>query len=107
MARKTEEERIIELEKQIEEAKLKKQQLQRRMKEKDRKERTKRLIKVGALFEKHFETESVEKALQIIYSYKESVNKNRDKVFSLKMSEVRESLEIDEKEFQRLTHKNK
>lgn len=51
MARKTDEERLQELEKKIEQAKAKKLQIERRMKEKERKERTRRLIQVGAIFE--------------------------------------------------------
>lgn len=105
MARKTEEERIQELEIKIEEAKSKKQQLQRQMKAKERKERNARLIKVGALFEKHFETETIEEALQVIYSYKKSVKQNKEKTSSLNMSEVRSGLEIDENEFNRLMNK--
>jgi len=51
MARKTDEERLQELEKKIGQAKAKKLQIERRMKEKERKERTRRLIQVGAIFE--------------------------------------------------------
>ncbi len=51
MARKTDEERLQELEKKIEQAKAKKLQIERRMKEKERKERTRRLIQVRAIFE--------------------------------------------------------
>ena len=55
MARKTDEERLKELEKKIEQIKVQKQQVESRLKEKERKERTRRLIQVGAIFEKYFD----------------------------------------------------
>ncbi|MED0650886.1 hypothetical protein P9246_16755 [Aeribacillus pallidus] len=54
MVRKTDEERLKELEEKMEEIKAKKQQIAARIKEKERKARTRRLIQIGAIFEKYF-----------------------------------------------------
>lgn len=54
MARKTDEERLKELEEKIEQAKAKKQQIKSRLSQKARKERTRRLIQIGAIFEGYF-----------------------------------------------------
>lgn len=70
MVRKTDEERLQELEKQMEQIKARKQQVESRLKEKERKERTKRLIEVGAIFEKYFEIEGQEEAEKIAISLK-------------------------------------
>lgn len=51
--RKTENERIKELEEKIAQMKAQKQKLENRQKEKERKARTKRLIQIGALAEKY------------------------------------------------------
>ena len=52
---KTDEERLKELEEKMEQMKVQKQQVESRLKEKERKERTRRLIQVGAIFEKYFD----------------------------------------------------
>lgn len=52
--RKSPEERLQELDKKLEQIKAKKQLLQTQLQQKERKERTRRLIQVGAIFEKHF-----------------------------------------------------
>lgn len=51
--RKTESEKIKELEEKIAQMKAQKQKLENRQKEKERKARTKRLIQIGALAEKY------------------------------------------------------
>ena len=52
-SKKTESERIKELEEKIAQMKAQKQKLENRQKEKERKARTKRLIQIGALAEKY------------------------------------------------------
>lgn len=101
MVRKTEEERIAELELKIEQAKAQKQKLQARMREKERKERTRRLIQIGANFEKYLGIETVEQALQLIATYKDSIDKNKAKIHSVGMEEVRKKLGITQKEQQK------
>lgn len=60
--RKSEQERLLEVEQKIEQLRAKKQQLEAKVKEKERKERTPRLIQIGAIFEKWCGLQSVEEA---------------------------------------------
>ena len=75
MARKTDAERLLELEIKMEQLKARKQQVESRMKEKERKERTRRLIQVGAIFEKYFNIEDVDQAEKIAFGMKGIVMK--------------------------------
>lgn len=67
MVKKSEEDKLIELEEKIKQMQAKKQQLATIVKQKERKARTKRLIEVGAIFEKYFEIEGQEQALSLIH----------------------------------------
>lgn len=49
--RKTDEERLLELEQKMKQLEAQKKQLEARTKEKERKERTRRLIQIGAIVE--------------------------------------------------------
>ncbi|UED78113.1 hypothetical protein [Brevibacillus sp. DP1.3A] len=62
MARKSETERLQELDKKIEQLRSQKQQIEVRVKEKERKERTRRLIQIGAVFEKWWDVQTPEEA---------------------------------------------
>ena len=66
MARKTDEERLKELEEKMEQIKARKQQVESRLKEKERKERTRRLIQMGAIFEKYFDIVGVDQAEKML-----------------------------------------
>lgn len=88
MTKKTEQERIEELEEKMKKMKAKKQQLEARMKEKERKARTKRLIQVGAIFEKYFEFEGEEDAEKIALAYQKSVKENKEKILSRSVEEI-------------------
>ena len=90
MARKTDEERLKELEKKIEQIKVQKQQVESRMKEKERKERTRRLIQVGAIFEKYFEISDVDQAEKIAFALKKQVENNREKILSIDLEKYKE-----------------
>lgn len=90
MARKTDQERLQELEEKMEQIKKKKQQLANRLQVKERKERTRRLIEVGAIFEKYFEIEGQEEAEKIAISLKNYVETNKDKFLSLTKEELLE-----------------
>jgi hypothetical protein len=92
--KRTDEDRIMDLEQKIEQAKAKKQQIERRLKEKERKERTRRLIQVGAIFEKYFDIHSEEEAEQLAWVYKESVQKNIEKVRNVDVEKSKESNEV-------------
>ncbi|MED4534226.1 hypothetical protein ABET51_15720 [Metabacillus fastidiosus] len=83
MARKTEEERLRELDEQMEKIKARKQQLESRMREKERKARTKRLIEVGAIFEKYFDIVGEDQAEKIAYGMKELVEKHKVKLLDI------------------------
>ncbi|REE54714.1 relaxasome subunit MobC [Paenibacillus taihuensis] len=52
--RKSPDAQLAEIEKKMQQLKAKKQQIQNRISLKERKERTRRLIQVGAIFEKEF-----------------------------------------------------
>lgn len=54
ISRRTEEERLAELDQRMEQLKAKKQQLQAQINQKERKARTRRLIQIGAIFEQYF-----------------------------------------------------
>ncbi|MGG3941200.1 hypothetical protein ABEV54_07075 [Peribacillus psychrosaccharolyticus] len=90
MARKTDQERLQELEEKMEQIKKKKQQLANRLQVKERKDRTRRLIEVGAIFEKYFEIEGQEEAEKIAISLKNYVETNKDKFLTLTKEELLE-----------------
>ena len=99
MARKTDAERLRELEKKMEQLKARKQQVESRMKEKERKERTRRLIQVGAIFEKYFEIEDVDQAEKVAFAVQDFVKKNKEEIFKkLDLEKSKEKGEIVLKE---------
>jgi len=83
MVKKTDPERLRELEEKIEQLKARKQQVESRMKEKERKERTRRLIQVGAIFEKYFDIEDVDQAEKIAFRMKGIVEKHKEKLMTI------------------------
>jgi hypothetical protein len=104
MARKTDEERLLDLEKKIEQTKAKKQQIANRLREKKRKERTRRLIQVGAIFEKYLgykdEEDGLtpEKAEQIAMALSSYVRENKDKLEKIDIEKSKENRKIIYKE---------
>lgn len=88
--RKTDEDRLQELEEKIEQIKAKKQQVENRIKQKERKDRTRRLIQVGAIFEKYFEVEGEEQAEQVAYFLKTYVDKNRSNFLNIDLEKSKE-----------------
>lgn len=80
--RKTDEERLQELEKKIKQIEARKKQVEARLKEKDRKARTKRLIEIGAIFEKYFALESKEEAEKIALAYQNNVLNKKSEILS-------------------------
>lgn len=91
MARKTDEERLRELEEQMNKMKIRKQQITSRVEQQKRKARTKRLIEVGAIFEKHFEIEGQEQAEKLAIALKPYVLKNKNKILSRSLEEIQEN----------------
>lgn len=96
--RKTDEDRLQELEKQIEQMKARKQQVENKIKQKERKERTRRLIQVGAIFEKYFEIEGEEQAEQVSYALKTYVEKNKSSFLNIDLEKSKEKDAIVYKE---------
>lgn len=90
MTRKTDEEKLQELEQKIEQLKAQKQQAEARLKEKNRKERTRRLIQIGAIFEKYFELENTEDAEQVALSYHQSVQEHKEKIKKVDVEKSKE-----------------
>lgn len=103
MARKSYEERLKELDEQLEQIRAKKQQVESRLKEKERKERTRRLIQVGAIFESNFGFEAKnpltqEKAEQIALGLSKYVKENKEKFLKIDVEESKKQGEIIYKE---------
>ena len=90
MARKTDVERLRELEEKMEQMKAKKQQIESRLKEKERKERTRRLIQVGAIFEKYFDIVGEDQAEKIAFGMKEIVEKNKEQLLNIDLEKSKE-----------------
>lgn len=80
MARKTDAERLQELEEKMEQIKARKQQVASRIQQKERKERTRRLIQVGAIFEKYFDIVGEDQAEKIAFGMKDAVQKHKEKL---------------------------
>ena len=72
-----EEVQLEDLEKRIEQMRARKQELQQKIRAKERKERTRRLIEIGAIFEKYFEITSVEEAENIAKQFSEFVKSKK------------------------------
>jgi hypothetical protein len=83
VVRKTDEERLQELEEKMEQIKAKKQQVASRLQAKERKERTRRLIQVGAIFEKYFDIVGEDQAEKIAYGMKDAVGKHKEKLMNI------------------------
>lgn len=83
MARKTDAERLLELEEKMEQIKARKQQVASRMQAKERKERTRRLIQVGAIFEKYFDIVGEDQAEKVAYGMKEAVDQYKEKLMNI------------------------
>lgn len=102
MARKTDEERLLELEQKIEQTKARKQQIASRIKQKERKERTRRLIQVGAIFEGYFGFKegglTPENAEQIGMGLSKYVKENKEKFLKIDIDKSKEKKEIVYKE---------
>lgn len=94
MARKTDDERLQELEEKIAQIKAQKQQLASRIQTKERKERTRRLIQVGAIFEKYFDIVGEDQAEKVAYGMQHAVNKNKEKLMTIDVAKSIEKKEL-------------
>ena len=68
------------------------------MKEKERKERTRRLIQVGAIFEKYFDISDVDQAEKIAFALKKHVENNKEKILAIDLEKSKEKAELIDKE---------
>ena len=99
MARKTDTERLLELEKKLERLKARKQQVESRMKEKERKERTRRLIQVGAIFEQYFDIVGPDQAEKVAFAAQDFVKEHKEQILKeLDLEKSKEKGEIVVKE---------
>ena len=94
MARKTDEERLQELETKMEQIKAQKQQLANRVQAKERKERTRRLIQVGAVFEQYFDIIGEDQAEKVAYGLKDVVKKKKETLMNIDVEKSKQKKEI-------------
>jgi hypothetical protein len=94
VARKTDAERLQELEDKIEQIKVRKQQVASRIAQKERKERTRRLIQVGAIFEKYFDIIGEDQAEKVAYGMKDTVGKHKEKLMNIDVEKSKEANKI-------------
>jgi hypothetical protein len=94
MARKTDAERLQELEDKMEQIKARKQQVESRIQQKERKERTRRLIQVGAIFEKYFDIVGEDQAEKVAYGMKDAVDKHKDKLLNIDVEKSKKENKI-------------
>lgn len=94
MARKTDAERLQELEEKIEQIKVRKQQVASRIAQKERKERTRRLIQVGAIFEKYFDIVGEDQAEKVAYGMKDAVEKHKGKLLTIDVEKSKRANKI-------------
>lgn len=94
MARKTDEERLKELEEKMAQIKAKKQQVEVRLQQKERKERTRRLIQVGAIFEKYFDIVGEDQAEKVAYGMKDAVEKHKEKLLTIDVEKSKNANKI-------------
>lgn len=97
MAVKTGEEKIQELDTRINQLEMRKQRLENRMKEQERKKRTRRLIQVGAIFEKYFDIEGEENAEKIALAYSDFIRKSKEDILKLSLEDIQKAVEKQRK----------
>lgn len=94
MTRKTDDERLQELEDKIAQIKAQKQQLANRIQTKERKERTRRLIQVGAIFEKYFDIVGEDQAEKVAYGLKDRALKHKNDLLQIDVEKSKEENKI-------------
>lgn len=100
MARKTDDEKLQELEEKIAQIKAQKQQIANRIQTKERKERTRRLIQVGAIFEKYFDIVGEDQAEKVAYGLKDRAIKHKNDLLRIDVEKSKELNEIVYEEHQ-------
>lgn len=87
-------EQIENIDLKIQQMKAKKQQLEARLKEKERKARTRRLIQVGAIFEKYFDFVGEEEAEQYALYLQNKARSEREKITRVDVEKSKESNQL-------------
>ncbi|WP_221568958.1 hypothetical protein [Alkalihalobacillus sp. TS-13] len=90
MSGKTNQERIEEIEQKINQLKVKKTQIENRERERKKKARTKRLIQIGIIFEKHFGITDEVEAEKMAWAFKQTINKDRFRIKDIDLIRSRE-----------------
>jgi hypothetical protein len=94
MVRKTDDEKLQELEEKIAQIKAQKQQLANRIQTKERKERTRRLIQVGAIFEKYFDIVGEVQAEKVAYGLKDRAILHKNDLLRIDIEKSKEQNKI-------------
>lgn len=87
-------EQIENIDLKIQQMKARKQQLESRLKEKERKDRTRRLIQVGAIFEKYFDFVGEEEAEQYALYLQNKARTEREKITKVDIEKSKEKHQI-------------
>lgn len=83
MNQKTHGEKLQELDIKINQLEARKERMANRFNEQERKKRTRRLIQVGAIFEKYFEIEGEEQAEKIALATNKQIKENKDRLMEI------------------------
>lgn len=78
----------------MEQIKAKKQQVANRIQQKERKQRTRRLIQVGAIFEKYFDLVGEDQAEKVAYGMKDIVEKHKEKLLKIDVKKSKEQNKV-------------
>lgn len=97
MAQKTGQEKMLEIETKIGQLEMQKTRLENRLNEQERKKRTRRLIQVGAIFEKHFDIKGVEDAENVASTWSDRIKKNKDEMLEELLNQNRKLNQENEK----------
>jgi hypothetical protein len=84
-------EQIESIDLKIRQMKAKKQQLESRLKERERKDRTRRLIQVGAIFEKYFDFVGEEEAEKYALYFQNKARSEKENIKKIDLQKSKES----------------
>ncbi|HLU20991.1 MAG TPA: hypothetical protein VKZ77_00745 [Bacillaceae bacterium] len=90
MGRKSNGEKLQELNTKISQLEARKERMLNRFKEQERKERTRRLIQVGAIFEKYFNIVGIEEAEKIAIGLNKTVKKHKDELMKINVKKSKQ-----------------
>src|SRR5690606_32636215 len=94
LGQKSNGERLQELNTKISQLEAKKVRMLHRFKEQENKARTRRLIQVGAIFEKYFDIVGVEEAEKIAIGLNKTVKKHKDELMKINVEKSKQQNKI-------------